>query len=125
MFNLTNIILVFLGGGLGSLFRYGIGLLILSNFRMYFPLGTFIVNIIGCFLLGLVLGLFEGKKLISPEIALLFGTGFCGGFTTFSTFSLEGYRLIEDGEWMVFLGYTVGSIGIGIMAAMLGIKLSR
>ncbi len=125
MLNLTNIILVFLGGGLGSLFRYGIGLLILSNFRIYFPLGTFVVNILGCFLLGLVLGLVEGKKLISPEMALLFGTGFCGGFTTFSTFSLEGYRLIEDGEWMVFLGYTVGSIGIGIMAAMLGIKLSR
>ena len=125
MVNLSSFLLVFVGGGIGSLFRYSIGIFFATQFKSFFPYGTFMVNIIGCFLLGLVIGLIENKRMLSPEMGILFGTGFCGGFTTFSAFSMEANQMMENGNWLLFVGYTVGSFGVGILFTFLGLKLTK
>jgi fluoride exporter len=125
MVNLLSFFLVFIGGGLGSLFRFGIGIMVLNNFKPYFPVGTFLVNIIGCFLLGLIIGLVQSRKMVSQEFSLLFGTGFCGGFTTFSAFSIEANSLMKDGEWAIFGGYVVGSIGFGVLSTLIGLRITK
>ena len=125
MVNLWSFLLVFIGGGLGSLARYAVGLAFLGNFKSYFPFGTFAVNMIGCFLLGLILGFIQNKKWMDQELGLLLGTGFCGGFTTFSTFSAETNQLIFEGNWYLALGYIFGSVGLGLLMAFAGLRLAR
>ncbi len=120
-----NLFLVFIGGGIGSVLRYGVGLLFIDNLRINFPFGTLTVNLIGCFLLGLFLGFLENRKWMSQEFGMLLGTGFCGGFTTFSTFSVETHQLFQNGNWLLAVGYITGSVGLGLLFAFLGMRLSR
>ena len=120
-----SFLLVGIGGFVGSVLRYWLSLFIGQHLVSTFPFGTFVVNVIGCFLIGLVAGLSDRGSLISPEVRLLLTSGFCGGFTTFSTFSYESMALLKDGELM-FLAANVGlSVAAGFLATYLGTLLIR
>jgi len=121
---MKQMLLVFFGGGIGSLLRY----LISKNFNTYFQhffLGTFLVNIIGCLLIGIVLGLSLKSNFLTQNQTLLLSTGFCGGFTTFSTFAFEKHSLLRAGELMHFSIYLIASIVFGVIAIALGLWLSK
>jgi len=116
--------MVFLGGGLGSVLRYLISrALNITGFP--FPLGTFAVNIVGSLLLGFVLGLALKSGQLSNNTVLFMATGFCGGFTTFSTFAFENQQLLKSGDYFNFAIYTLGSIIVGFTAIFVGLYLSK
>jgi CrcB protein len=119
------IILVALGGGFGSVLRYLTTLFISRYFQAAYPLGTFAVNITGCLIVGMSLGLFERQQLASPDLKLLFITGFCGGYTTFSAFSAENIGLFQSGRSLAAFLYIVSSITIGMLAVWLGIIITK
>lgn len=122
------IIFVGVGGFLGSVCRYLLTRIITLQWSSAIPYGTFTVNILGSFLIGLLGGLFLNSSFASsysPQIRLLLITGFCGGFTTFSTFSLEMIELFQSGTWMLSLGYALVSILLGFTAVLLGIWIAK
>ncbi len=108
------------GGFLGSALRFLISRWTIIHFESSFPLGTLIVNILGSLLLGIILGLSEKSTLLHAEVTLLLTVGFCGGFTTFSTFSLEGLQLIEAKQWLNFLTYAGLSFSLGLFSVFAG-----
>jgi len=121
---LKTLILVGSGGFLGSSFRYLLSRYIESNWLSSFPYGTFGVNVLGCLIIGIIYGL-SVKNLASGEIRLLLATGFCGGFTTFSSFSYEFLTLLQDGQlWYAFL-YSFGSLLAGLFAVWIGLTLIK
>ena len=119
------ILLVGLGGGIGSIFRFLCQKYIYEWQPHPFPLGTFLVNIGGCFLIGLFQGIADKGNILSPEWRLFFTAGFCGGFTTFSTFAAENLEMLKNGNFLYFSLYTSGSVIFGIAAAMCGIALVK
>ncbi len=112
-----NFLLVGLGGALGSMLRYAFYLAITVK---QFPLATFAVNIIGSFIIGTVLALSLKNDLFLNNWKLFLVTGICGGFTTFSAFSLENITLLQNEKYFIALVYIVSSIVLGIAAAWLG-----
>lgn len=112
---------VFLGGGLGSICRYGIAHW-LQPYKLNFPLGTLIANIISCVVLGLLVG-WSMKGMIGKNAQFFFMTGFCGGFSTFSTFSNESFLLFQNGHLFYAFLNIAGSLLIGLFAIYLGIKM--
>jgi fluoride exporter len=119
------LLLIFIGGGLGSLMRYLISRWITGAVVSAFPYGTFIVNIIGCFLIGFIMFYTERFGSQSIQWRLFLVTGLCGGFTTFSSFSFENVQLINDHRIFVFLLYTICSVTLGIFATYFGIVVAR
>ena len=95
---MNNILYVFIGGGVGSLVRYGISVLMQKSFAFVFPMATLISNALSCLVLALVVGVFADKMAENPSMKLLIITGFCGGFSTFSTFSFETIDLLKQGH---------------------------
>lgn len=120
---LKNLLLVFIGGGLGSSLRYIIGKYL--NTGSLVPYGTFLVNILGSLILGMVLGWALKNNTLNNPANLILGVGFCGGFTTFSTFSFENYSLIRSGDYLSFSVYFFGSLILGILAILIGILISK
>ena len=116
---LRNLLLVGAGGFLGSILRYAVGIVVKS---IHFPFATFIVNIIGCFVIGVVYGLSIKSAAFPMETRLFLATGICGGFTTFSAFSVEGVQMLQQDRFMVFFLYFAASVLIGLLATWLGIK---
>jgi CrcB protein len=120
-----DIMLVGLGGGLGSVARFLCQRSVAAWYPHAFPFGTLIVNFLGCFLIGLLLGLMEKGSFVKPDMKLLLITGFCGGYTTFSAFAAENIQLLRDGRLLYFMIYTVGSVVLGILAAYAGLSLVK
>ena len=118
-------LIVFLGAGIGGALRHGVNVGAARLFGFGFPLGTLIVNISGSFLIGLLAGYFAFRPGIGQDVRLFLTTGILGGFTTFSTFSLDAALLIERGEMISATAYVVGSVGIGLMAFFAGLMLFR
>jgi len=122
---IKNILLVGLGGGIGSIARYLTQKWFAANFMHAFPWGTFAVNIAGCFLIGIFWGLsfrsFDSNE--SWKVFLM--TGLCGGFTTFSAFTLEGVGLIKGEKMLLFFSYVAASVLLGLAATYAGMKLTR
>lgn len=121
---MKNIIYIFIGGGTGSVLRYLIQLFINQNIICRFPLGTFIVNILGCFLIGIFYTLSEQLNL-SDETRLMLTVGLCGGFTTFSTFSTENLNLLQNELYGICFLYFILSISLCILSTFYGIYLTR
>lgn len=122
---IKNIILIGLGGGLGSMARYLCQKWFMDHHPHAYPWGTFSVNIIGCFLIGLFWGLSFKSFAGNESWKLFLMTGICGGFTTFSAFTLEGIGLIKEERAGTFLLYMGGSVLVGLLATYAGIKISR
>lgn len=119
-----NYIAIFIGGGIGSVLRYAVQMLMHERITAYnFPWATFSVNIIGSFLIGLFYAL-SVKLNLPAEVRLLLTAGLCGGFTTFSTFSNDNLELIRQGHWILALIYITLSIILGIAACFLGSALT-
>lgn len=122
---MKNILLVGLGGSIGSIARYLMQKWFASNYMQAFPWGTFAVNIIGCFLIGLFWGL-SFKSFDNNESWKLFlMTGLCGGFTTFSAFTLEGIVLIKDQKLVLFFSYVAANVVVGLLATYIGIQFTK
>jgi CrcB protein len=122
---IKNILLVGLGGASGSVLRFLCQKWIGSLSNLSFPVGTFIVNITGCFLIGLLFSYAAKNENISYDTQLLLMTGFCGGFTTFSAFTLEGMSLLKEDKTGLFLLYIGGSVIVGLLATWLGIRIAK
>jgi CrcB protein len=122
---IKNILVIGLSGGIGSIARFLCQKWFMNYYPQSFPWGTFLVNVVGCFLIGLfwaaTLRPFAGHE----TWKLLLLTGFCGGFTTFSSFTLDGLNLLRDQKTGLFFLYTAGSVIFGLLATFAGIKLIR
>jgi len=114
------LLLVFLGGGFGSTLRYGLGKYLNSTVTGI-PYGTFAANILGSLLIGIILGIAAKNDGISQNTMLLLATGFCGGFTTFSTFAYENHVFLKSGDFGMFALYTIASFIVGFGAVFFGI----
>ncbi len=121
----TNLLLVGLGGGIGSIARYLCQRWFADVYTHSFPWGTFAVNITGCFLIGIFWGIsFRGFD-NNEQWKLLLMTGLCGGFTTFSAYSLEGIGLLREQKFALFFTYIAASVLLGLLATYAGMKLTR
>lgn len=117
---IRNLFLVGLGGALGSILRYGSSLVINSK---YYPWSTLVVNITGSLVIGLVVGISYRNEAFSYNWKLFLTTGICGGFTTFSAFSIENMALLQNDRYLVAFSYITGSVLFGIMATWIGYKI--
>jgi len=122
---LRLILLVGTGGFLGTVSRFLASRYFAANFPSSFPFGTFVVNIIGCLLIGIIYGIAEKGDFISTEWRLFLTVGFCGGFTTFSAFAAENMAMLRDSEFFHFFLYTGSSIFIGLLATFAGIMITK
>lgn len=116
-----NILLVALGGAVGSILRYAVSAL-LKTPPSTFPVATFLVNITGCFVIGILHTMLTRSGTHQAELRLLLMTGILGGFTTFSSFGLEAVTLVKSGSFALAAGYSLSSLVIGIAAVYLGMR---
>ncbi|MEO1051170.1 MAG: fluoride efflux transporter CrcB [Bacteroidota bacterium] len=120
-----SLLIIGLGGFFGSISRYLVYIWMGKRFAGAFPYGTFLANILGCLFLGVLFGLAERENVLTPQWRLFLATGFCGSFTTFSTFAFENVALQQKGDYATMLIYTGLSVVLGFMAAYLGFALAK
>jgi CrcB protein len=122
---MQGMIFVGVGGVVGALCRYGLGTLVQRLVGGAFPLGTMLVNLLGCLFIGFLAGLQEARQMLSPEWALFVFVGFLGSFTTFSTLGLDAFKLLRE-EAIAAAGlYVGGQVIVGVLAVFGGFALSR
>ncbi|MEL6967676.1 MAG: fluoride efflux transporter CrcB [Pseudomonadota bacterium] len=117
--------IIFLGGGLGAMARHAVGVAALRFAGSGFPMGTLVVNVFGSFLMGLFVGVLAARMGGSPELRLFVATGFLGGFTTFSAFSLDAVSLWERGAFVEAVAYCAASVGLALVALVAGLSVAR
>jgi CrcB protein len=122
---MKTVIIIAIGGALGSVARYGAQTYVSKLYPFVFPLGTFLVNISGALLIGIFYALAERGNLLPPEWRVFLTTGFCGGYTTFSTFAFENANLIRGSDFLYVGLYAAGSVVLGVAAVFLGALLIR
>lgn len=115
--------IVFLGAGIGGALRHGVNIAATRLFGLGFPYGTLIVNVVGSFMMGALAGYFAFRPGISQHMRLFLTTGILGGFTTFSTFSLDAALLIERNKQALAAGYIVGSVVLGLAGLFVGLSI--
>jgi len=120
---LKSYILVALGGAIGSVSRFGISQIFSSKVPTSFPWATLLINLAGCLLIGLIVGLAERYQVSSRSLRCFFIVGICGGFTTFSAFSLETLRLFQASQNIQAILYILASILLGLALTILGYSL--
>lgn len=122
---MRTIVGVALAGALGALSRYGLEGLISGRFPGVFPLGTFVVNMTGSFVLGLLFIVLTERTTVEPAVRTALTVGFLGAYTTFSTFSFETVRLLEDGAYSTAALNVIATIGVGLLAVWIGMSVGR
>ncbi len=118
-------VLLFTGGGLGAMMRFALALWVDSRAGVAWPLGTLAVNAVGCFAIGVVATLADDHQGLGPGVRLFLIGGVLGGFTTFSTFGLETWRLVEDGRWPLAAGNAAASVAVCLAAVAIAVALTR
>ena len=122
---MLNLLAIFLGGGIGAVSRYLISLNLAKNFEINLPVSTFLVNVIGSFIIGFLYILFIEKADITPAVKLALKVGFCGGLTTFSTFSLELFEMIGNHQFFHAFSYIILSVIICIIMTAIGAYFAK
>ncbi len=122
---MARYLVVLFGGGIGALARYLLGTAIMQRFGGRFPLGTFIINVTGCFLIGILMTLLTERLQPHPYWRLLLVVGVLGGYTTFSSFEYETYSSVRDGAVVLGLLNILGSVVFGYLAVWLGVLLAK
>ena len=117
---LRTILIVGFGGFIGTIARFLVAKYFQESVVSVFPWGTFVVNIVGCFVIGLIYGLTEKGDFLTPDFRLFLTVGFCGGFTTFSSLANDAFLLMRQEEWFRFAIYTSFSFFIGLLAVYVG-----
>ena len=122
---IKNFLIVGLGGAVGSMLRYAVQKIFQVQSAATFPTGTLLVNIAGCFLIGILWSMISRSLTWNEEMKLLLMTGFCGGFTTFSAFTLEGIGLLKENKTVLFVIYLTASVLGGLLATFIGIRIAK
>lgn len=124
---LAKLLLILFGGAIGTGCRFGVTNLVAYSFRQIpkYPYATFLINVTGCLMIGLLAELFDVRVPVSPEIRAALLVGVLGGYTTFSSYSLETFNLIRDGKPGIALLYSVGSVVVGLAATWAGVRLAK
>lgn len=122
---LKTILYIAIGGAFGSVLRYLTSIIINKYWVNHFPMATFITNVIGCFLIGLIIGILEKNNLATSNLKWFLVTGFCGGYTTFSAFGMENVTLFQNNNTFLAFSYIGFSIIIGLFAVWLGLFVTK
>jgi fluoride exporter len=120
----VKLLLIALFGAVGTLARYGLQGLVQVRMGSTFPYGTLVINLSGCFFLGLIGQFTLNRMVVSPEMRMAIAVGFFGGFTTFSSFGWETAKMFEAGEWLRATTYVTASVVLGLLLSVAGIRLA-
>ena len=120
-----TILLVATGGALGSVFRYLTSVWVAKYWSHFFPLGTLITNVLGCLLIGILVGVLDKNNANNSDLKWFLVTGFCGGYTTFSAFSLENTALFQSNNPILAFGYIALSLFLGLFCVWIGLYIAK
>ena len=122
---IKTILYIAIGGAIGSVLRYLTSVFVNKYWANQFPLATLLTNVLGCLIIGILIGILEKNNLANINLKWLLITGFCGGYTTFSTFGYENYSLFQSNNSLLAFGYIALSILLGIFAVWLGLFIAK